>query len=60
MYEVNIDYLLWQNNVLYFTADYALPFYKDEEQTSDGLLSSVISGENLNTDKWKNYTEILA
>ena len=46
--------------MLYFTADYALPFYKDGEQASEGLLSSVISGENLNTDKWKNYTEILA
>ena len=60
MYEVNIDYLFWQNNVLYFTADYALPFNNDGEQPSEGLLSSVISGENLNSDKWKNYTEILA
>lgn len=46
--------------MLYFTADYALPFYKDVEKASGGLLSSIISGENLNTDKWKNYTEILA
>ncbi len=46
--------------MIYFRANFALPFYKEEEEIPEGLLSSIISGENLNTDKWKNYTEILA